>query len=408
MSGIPVDFERLAGAGRRALGAGDMRVAVKLLELASALARDRRERLQLVPDLGVSLEEIGKLRRAEQVFAEVARTSDLARFEVASLRDYTKATPESFEKLEEAAKPRPGLRPAERARALILEAEVKWTKGKYGEMNKPLEEAKNEIENLDPEQQPLFNSILGWKARAMLLGPMKAADAIKSCDKFEREHASRSSVRAVVLAVRAGLGAMQNEIDQARTDYEESRRIGEAFGLNAWLAALPLYSGPVELLDGQAAEAERQLRRGYEALESMGDRSRRATTAAFLAHALYDQGKNDEAKHFALKSKELGADDDIFTEVTWRGALAKALARLGDCTSARDLAKEAAEKRAPSKANAPNLRGDAFLDYAEVLRLCKRPRADARAKATTAAGLYHAKGNIVAESRANALIERLP
>jgi tetratricopeptide (TPR) repeat protein len=385
-----------------------MRVAAKLLEFASALARDdpdSDQRLQLVPDLGLSLEEIGKLRRAEEMFAEVEEDSNLARFEVASLRDYTRATPQSFEKLkDEAAESRVELGPAEHARAAILEAEVKWTEGKYREMNEPLEEARDQlVDPVKPEEQPLLNSILGWRARAMLLGPMKANDAIDSCDEFE--DASRST-RAVVLAVRAGLGAMQDKIDQARTDYEESRRIGEAFGLNVWLAALPLYSGPVELLDGQAEEAERQLRRGYEALESMGDRSRRATTAAFLAHALYDQGENDEARNFALKSKELGADADTFTEVTWRGALAKALARLGDCISARDLANEA-EARAPSEDDAPNLRGDAFLDHAEVLRLCNEPRAEAKAKAETAAELYGKKGNIVAESRANAFIVRL-
>jgi tetratricopeptide (TPR) repeat protein len=383
-----------------------MQVAAKLLEFATALARDAPdERLQLLPDLGLSLEEIGKLRRAEEMFAE-AHESDLARFEVASLRDYTEATTESFEKLEEAAKSRPGSGAAERARAAILVAEVKWTEGKYGEMHEPLEEAEEHLgDPVNPELQHLLNSILGWNARAMLLGPEKADEAINSCDELQRR-ASRWSSRAVVLAVRAGLRAMQDDLVQARTDYEESRRIGEVFGLNAWLAALPLYSGPAELLDGQAAEAERQLRHGYEALESMGDRSRRATAAAFLAHALYDQGENDEAKNFALKSKELGADADTFTEVTWRRALAKALARLGDCISARDLANEA-EERAPSQDDAPNLRGDALLDHAEVLRLCNEPRANARAKAETAAELYGKKGNIVAESRANAFIARL-
>jgi ATP/maltotriose-dependent transcriptional regulator MalT len=405
---IPVNFEKIAGAGRRALGAGDMRVAAKLLEFASALARDdpdSNQRLQLVPDLGLSLEEIGKLRRAEEMFAEVEDGSNLARFEVASLRDYTRATPQSFDTLKaEAAEPREELEPAERARAAILAAEVNWTEGKYGAMNELLKEAEDQLKEPDnPEQQPLLNSILGWKARALLLGPEKADKAIKSCDDFE--DASRSSSRAVVLAVRAGLRAMRDEIDEARTDYQESRRIGEAFGLNAWLAALPLYSGPVELLDGQAAEAERQLRYGYDALESMGDRSRRATTAAFLAHALYEQQRDDEAGKFAEESRKLASKSDVFTQVVWRGAMAKVLARAGDCEGAKRLAEES-ENRA-KKTDSPNLKGDALLDWAEVLRFCETPEVAAK-KAEEAVEKYEeGKHNVAAARRAKAFITRL-
>ena len=385
-----------------------MQEAEKLLEFAAALARGRPQRVPLLVDLARSLGETGKLRRAEEFFGEVAGQSDVARFEAASLGDYTTATADSFKHLvdvtpDQAARSKLGK--AEHARAAVLAAEVSWTTGEYSAMKALLREARTASRGLGrQEKQPLLNSILGWEARALLLGPERVAPAIRACDRIAGATGS-SVVKAVALAVKAGLTAMRGQFEEARLHYEKSRRIGVAYGLDSSLAALALYSGPVELLDGSPGHAESQLRQGYDALDGMGDRSRQATTAAFLAHALYEQGKNDDAKKFALKSKELGAEADKFTEVMWRGALAKALARGGDCKFALELAQEAVNI-APAPRDAPNLRGDALLDHAEVLRLCKP--ADARAKAQEARGLYKNKGNVAAVRRVDAFIARLP
>jgi tetratricopeptide (TPR) repeat protein len=358
------------------------------------------------------LRAIGELRRAEELLNEVADSSGEApsRFaflEVASLRDYVVATSGSFHELQEASQIEPGPAPEVRARARIAAAEVSWTVARYSDMEGALAEARTAAEELEGSVgRSLLNSIGGWEARALLLGPTPADEGIERCGELlqEARDTGSKSLEATVLAVSAGLRAMLGEFDEAREVFVESRRIGKAFGLEAWLAALPLYSGPVELLDEQPADAARQLRRAYDALERMGDRSRRATTAAFLAQARYEQQLDDDAMKFARKSRGLAGADDVFTQVIWRGVWAKLIARAGDCEGALALAQDAVERAAES--DGLNLQGDSLLDQAEVLRVCDP--SSARAAAEQARERYDGKGNVAAVRRADAFIARLP
>ncbi|MGH3059135.1 MAG: hypothetical protein ACRDPP_12980, partial [Gaiellaceae bacterium] len=374
-------------------------MAAKFLEFAAGLARDHEEeRARLAPDLGRSLEGIGELRRAEEVLGEAAAETGEApaRFaflERASLRDYTEANGDSFKELEAAPDRARDSAPDVAARAGILDAEISWTKGAYDAMEGQLDTASGAAGRVkDTEKRrSLFNAIQGWQARGMLLGPERADIGLTRCKemvKGARADGSRA-LEASLLAVCAGLHAMQDEFDEARDLYKESRRIGEAVGLTAWLGALALYSGPVELLAGKPADAARQLRRGLAALERMGDRSRGATAAAYLAHAQYEAGELGEAEVSALGSEDLAAEEDVFTQVVWRGALAKILAHK-DCDRAVPLAEEAVARS--DKTSSPNLRGDARLDLAKVLRECGDPE-NARAQADEARGRYEEKGN---------------
>ena len=389
-----------------------MRAATKLLELAVALARDHeQERDPLVPALGKSLRAIGELRRAEEILNEVASNrgqgpARLAFLEAVSLRDYTEANAASFQALERAPRGVPESDPEVLARAKIVEVEVFWTLGKYLAIAEPLSHAKKAARKVGDQarQRSLVNSSLAWEARALLLGPEKAKTGLARCEKILAATDGSRALEASVLAVKAGFHAMLGNFPEARKHYKESRRIGEAFGLASWLAALPLYSGPVELLDERAADAARQLRRGFEALERMGDRSRRATTAAFLAQALYLQQLDDQAEEKARKSEELAAGDDVFTQVVWRGALAKVLARRGDLRQAQVLAGKAVALA--EKTDGLNLRGDALLDQAEVLRATDP--SNARKTAERAREPYGDKGNVAALRRVEAFIARLP
>jgi hypothetical protein len=358
------------------------------------------------------LGEIGQLRRADEFFREVESDSGdaPARFaflEAASLRDYTEANAESFENLKEAPGRASNDAPEVRARAAIVEAEVSWTIGKYDEMAASLDQARSAAGEVDdPEsRRSLINSSFGWEARALLLGQAKAEDGVDRCDEILTDENVQSShaAEAAVLAVRAGLQAMLDKLFEARQDYERSRRIGEAFGLAAWLAALPLYSGPVELLARRPADAERLLRRGYITLERTGDKSRRATMAAFLAHALYEQKQDDRAENFARVSKKLAGKDDAYTQVVWRGALAKVLARRDELDQAADFASEAVTLA--NDTDGLNLKGDAQLDLAEVLRVDDPSEAGARAD--EARQRYEEKGNQPGVRRAKAFIARL-
>ena len=317
------------------------------------------------------------------------------------------ATAGSFLELKKAAELDPASAADVRARRGIVEAEVSWTIGKYDEMEGPLADAASAADELGgAEGRTLRNSALGWMARSLLLGPTPAEEARRRCDEIleEARGSEAGALEAAASAVSAGLHAMLDDFEEARKLYRESRRIGEARGLESWLAALPLYSGPVELLARRPDDARRQLRRGRDLLERMGDRSRRATTAAFLAQALCEQQRDDEALRFVREAKGLAGADDVYTQVVWRGALAKVLARRGERDRARERAEEAV--KLAEETDGLNLQGDAYLDLAEV-QSADDP-SGARENAVRARDLYERKGNVAAVGRANAFIVELP
>ena len=78
----------------------------------------------------------------------------------------------------------------------------------------------------------------------------------------------------------------------------------------------------MELLAGDPAAAETSLRAGFDALERMGEKAFLSTTAAFLARAVFAQGRIDEADELAQLSASLTAPGDLLTQLLWRGVRA--------------------------------------------------------------------------------------
>ncbi|MGH2695812.1 MAG: adenylate/guanylate cyclase domain-containing protein, partial [Actinomycetota bacterium] len=157
----------------------------------------------------------------------------------------------------------------------------------------------------------------------------------------------------------------------------------------------------VHLLAGDPESAERAFRRTYEALERAGERGVLSTTAAELAQAVYEQGRFEEAQRYAAVSEEAGASDDVATQLLVRGLRAKLAAQRGSFEEAEALARTAVELAGTTEA--PNFRGHAWMDLAEVLRLAGRT-AEASAALEEAAGQFDAKGNVVSAARARGLL----
>ena len=86
-----------------------------------------------------------------------------------------------------------------------------------------------------------------------------------------------------------------------------------------------LESSQVELLAGNPAEAERELRRGFIVLEELRERYLLSTLAGLLARALWAQGRPDEAEDMTALAEELSDPDDIDAQVHWRSVQAKIL-----------------------------------------------------------------------------------
>jgi hypothetical protein len=160
--------------------------------------------------------------------------------------------------------------------------------------------------------------------------------------------------------------------------------------------------GEVELLAGDPAAAVRALRRGYDALERMGEKSFRSTLSAQLAEALYAAARYDEAEAFTATSEAAASSDDVVSQVGWRCVRARVLARRGRHAEATPLAREAVALA--DRTDMLVLRGDARLALAAVLELAGTDGAPSLL--AEAVQLYEAKESIVAAAHARTLLER--
>jgi hypothetical protein len=171
-------------------------------------------------------------------------------------------------------------------------------------------------------------------------------------------------VEASILGMLGYLYAMADEPAAARDHHDRSGAILEELGMTFSLKARAVNSGRIAIMAGDLDAAERQLRWGNDELERIGEREVRSTTAAVLAQVLHDLERDDEAERFALLSDELAADDDVYSQLLWRTALAKVLARRDGAAAARDLAEEAV--RLAATTDSLSFHGWALLDLARV------------------------------------------
>jgi tetratricopeptide (TPR) repeat protein len=160
----------------------------------------------------------------------------------------------------------------------------------------------------------------------------------------------------------------------------------------------------VETRAGEPRAAEQALRPACELLEQIGERGWLSTLTAELGHVLCDLGEYDEAEDWARKSRELGASDDIVTQMYWRQVLARVRAQGGEYEEAETLVREAI-----AFAESTDMlwtRGLTLLDLAEVLEAAGR-RYEAAAEIESALALFEQKGDLPMADQARARLERL-
>ena len=241
-----------------------------------------------------------------------------------------------------------------------------------------------------------YDEILTWIASSLWLGPTPAEDGIRRCEAMRAELRESPEAEAAILRHMAGLHAMVGQFDLARRLLATGQALCAELGLTL-NAATAQNEAFVELLAGNPAAAEVSLRAGYRALEEMGERAFRSTTAALIARALLEQRRDAEAEEFAALSARLTARGDRLTQILWRGVRARVLARRAEMDEALVLARE--EVAIATATDFVNYRADAFLDLSQVLTSGGR-RDEAVAAAADALDLYERKGNLVASASA--------
>jgi len=383
---------------------------VTLLERAVALASgDMRRRAELLPVLGAALIEAGRLIDADAVLADATLAADTSGDESAAARALTQrqflrlhrgessGTAEASAVVErvipvfEAAGDERGL-----CSALRLRGWHNWIEARAEAAAAAWEEAAEHARRggLEHERIDLF----GWLASSLFFGPTPAVTAIERCEAIRAEVGDNLVAVATVLEPLAGLHAMEGRFDEARALLETSDATFDELGLSL-NSAVSHHAAVVEMLAGDPAAAERCLRKGFDALEEMGDRAVLSTTAAFLGETLIAQERDDEAERFAGLSAELAVEDDIITQAIWRGVQASVLARRGGLAEAERMARQAVSLA--ERTDFLNHRADALVVLGGVLAQQERPEAahDARAGALS---LYEQKGNLIAAERIRA------
>ena len=403
-----VAAERLAIAGRRALEREDLSAAAGFLPRAAALFEgDDAARARLLHDAGVALLGAGKLAEAGTTLAAAADAA--ATGGDAGLRAHVGVTQlqlrlqtEPGDALEEAAQE------AERAtavfeeigdhrglaRAWALLAMVHWTRCRAAAAEEAQLQAVQYARAAGDDAEEAAE--LGGLVGIALFGPTPVTQGVKLCEDVLERAGSRRSLEGRALRALGGMRAMEGDIETARRLVSRSVAIFEDLGWALWLAGSLQVAGQVERLAGDAESAARHFRRSYELLDRQGDKSYMAVSAGLLAHSLYDLGRDDEAERLALVSRGAAADDDVDSQMSWRTARAKVLARRGVLDEAERLATEAVRL---SEATDLCAAADVQLDAATVLAAAGRT-GDARRLVESAMSAYERKGDRVSYTSA--------
>jgi tetratricopeptide (TPR) repeat protein len=398
----------LGAAGRRAAQRDDRSAACALLERAIALVEsDPAARGALVPALGASLFEAGRMTDAVRVLDEAIATAPEpwlqahARIE----REFVRLEIEPSGGTDHALVVVDEVLPVlERQgddrgqyRAWSLRAQAAWNVGYVERADAAWDEAADCARRAGDERE-LF-AILGWRATTAVFGRTPVDEAIARCERFrDRVSASPLAVAWAVNAL-AYLHAMRGALDLAETFLQQAN---ETLHQLRSLHSTPSHiESLIRLLADQPALAEIALRADVEALAPMGAGGLLATTTALLAQAVFAQGRLAEADELCRDAAGAAPTDDILTHVIWRGVRAKILAAEGRCDQAEALAREAVALVQPT--DLLSVHGDAMLDLAEVLRACGRTDDSDRA-ARTGLSLYENKGNVIGAARARSLI----
>ena len=408
---------RLGAAGRRAFSRGDMHAAANLLRRAAALrvAADPA-RPALLRDLGEALMELGDFAEARGVLAEAVAAAEaqgnhrvriaaqlvgmLVRLYSAEAGDWSDATlrlaRESIPQLEaETAH-------AELAMAWRLISFVHGVAGRYRQLAEPLGRWRKHAREAGDERLVARSGMS--LAISALLGPAPVPLAIVQCEHILAEGLIDRQVESKIVCTLALLRAMNGDFDTARALCRRGRALSRELGQGVNAASTGMDLAQLELLAGDLAGGETEVRADYELLARMGETYYLATTAALLSRLARDQGRDADALVYSRAAEAAASADDVETQALWRSIRAPIVARAGAVAEGEALARAALALARQTEI--PMLEADALAELASVLQIAVRPLEAAQAL-DDALALYVAKGDVVSAGRAREARARL-
>jgi tetratricopeptide (TPR) repeat protein len=233
--------------------------------------------------------------------------------------------------------------------------------------------------------------------QAMLLGPTPVDQALATIDELAPATASSRPLKLHVMRIRARFEAMRGDVETARDLIAQAKDLAAELGLEVTLARMAMNAGAIEILAGDPAAAERELRPAYDALKRMENWGFLASVVPRFVDALLVQGRDDEALNATEVIEGRIAPEDVDGQVGWRRVRARLLAHRGDVEQAERLAREAVAMA--ERTDYLELTAEAHAALAEVLHAAGNNE-HARLALERAIRLYEQKGNVVAADRA--------
>jgi class 3 adenylate cyclase/tetratricopeptide (TPR) repeat protein len=413
--GLPADPELVAAARERLRATGlraylqtnDYGAAVRALERALALAGAEIDVVAAV-HLADALFWVGRgdesLEKIRAVAARAEAAGDRRASLCARLAEWTTLT---FREPEGAT---------ERLEALVAEAEPEFSaagdeyglcvaaraRGQVANMRGRLDGLAAAYDGVaeHARRAGLSISVAGWQSTGRLEGTTSVPALLAWMDTLEPSARVTTHIRgthAHALALAGRLEEARAELAALRAELLDR---GDAHGLaeidvSHSMAVLELSGELAEAAEIGEAACRELLERGYVSVLS--------SYAPKVASILCDAGRLEEAEAFA-KHGELGAEDDVLTQTTWRRARARIAARRGRSAEAAQLAREAVD--IALETDMLNEQGDAFADLGDVLTVVGDERGAAEAY-ERALDCYERKCNVVSAGRTRERLEHL-
>jgi class 3 adenylate cyclase/tetratricopeptide (TPR) repeat protein len=400
---------RLASAGRRAFGRGDLNASSNLLRRAIALlAPSEPARLTLLPDLGETLMEMGDFAAARSVLGEAVELAGAAgqpRIRVTAqlvgmlVRLYSAEPGDWGDETLQLTQHAIPLLEAEQAHdelatAWRLVGFVHGVAGRYGQVGAAVSKSMSHA-RLAGDERLVGRSGMAF-ATSALLGPTPVLEAIDQCERIISDGLADRQVEAIITCIVARLRAMNGEFELAWRLVRHGRAVLRDLGQGVTAASTGFDLAQVAWLAGDCAAAEAEVRADYEFLAAAGETYYLPTLATLLARLVREQGRDAEALQFTEAAERSAGAEDFDAQALWRSTRAPLVARSGDLVLAERLAREAVELSL--RTEIPCLQADALADLAAVLRFAGR-HVEARASIDDAVAIYTRKGDTASSER---------
>ncbi|HEX2423664.1 MAG TPA: adenylate/guanylate cyclase domain-containing protein [Actinomycetota bacterium] len=406
----------LRAAGRRAYERNDVPASVGLLSRASTLmSADDPETARTLIDFGIAVTEAGELDRGVDALERAISIAEAAGDELLSARAgivrihlsfWGKGMGIGWQDLTEQV--RSTLPVFEAAGddlgagwAWCVLGSLSWGRSRAAETETAWRRAVDLFRRAGDRH--MMGEYLSWLASPATWGTMSAPDGLRELDRLLLEAKGSLAVEAEITSDRSTLLWMVGEFDEARRVANEGHQKRLELGRRVADAHASQNLGWLELMAGNAAEAERVLGNGARDLHELGSEQAGRILSSMHAHALYALGRYDEAGRAAADGWDPQAQD-FASNAICASARAMVAARRGAFEDAEKMSRHAIAMI--DQGDFINDQADARMALAEVLQLAGRAP-EAAEVVQEALDRYRTKGNVTQSAIAEVRLAEL-